>query len=153
MLDYSATVSQLDTETAHHLSQYFGLPDPLLPLAVVLRERGLWQADIVLALLRINTPPALLAVEELMGKPINHLPPAMPRYRPAKVVRTPEQRTFIAGLCRYNPRLPTTLAWQKWNSLRHGLSVAQVIGRGLLTRRDLAEAVGMGWLLLREEPA
>jgi hypothetical protein len=99
-----------------------------------LNPEHLLRVDIVLVLLRINSPEALGAAEKLTGRPITRCPPSLPPWPPAPV-RPPQGRRAVSRVGR-NPCLPTTPAFQRFRAVRPGLTKEQLRVRGV-TARDL----------------
>lgn len=99
----------------------------------VLEEGGYCQADIALALLHSRE---YAACEALVGRPIVHLPYSRPPEPRRPLPRRQEALTVVAVA--RNPRLPTTDAFQRFRAIKVGLSVEQLLVRGVRTR-DLRE--------------
>lgn len=136
------TKSDLD-----YLRSYFSIPQDETNLDAALCRRGLCQADVVLALLKDARRDAVAAV---VGRPIQVLPPD-PRIWmvPAPVVvhsrRTGDARRVVK--VSRNPRLPTTGAFQRFRLIRPGLTIAQLLARGV-TRRDIRQGVRRKYIRL-----
>lgn len=109
------------------------------------------QADLVLALLRVNTTPALAFAAALVGKPITRCPTAAARAMPPRATRPRTGDDRRVTMVARNPYLPTTDKFQRFRVVRPGLSVLQLLMRGV-ERRDLrrAEKLGHLWIEGRE---
>lgn len=115
-----------------------------------LHARGWGQADLVMWLLSDNTPYSREAVSLLAN--VTVLPPAVPPYPPhpyPAVVRRGDDRLVLR--VGRNPRLPTTPAFQRFRAIRRGLSVSQLVARGV-TRKDLRELIRAGAVTIEPEP-
>jgi hypothetical protein len=115
-----------------------GLPRPAQEAVTeYLRAHGLAapsRADVVLALLRVNTQQSLAAAEGIVGRPVTRCPPAIPLWPPKPVVRAPRApRVKAVGR---NPCLPTSGAFQRYRTVRVGMTRDQLLARGV-THRDL----------------
>jgi hypothetical protein len=113
-----------------------------------LNESGYDQADLVLCLLRINTPESLHDAERLVGKQITHCPPAL-RWKPLSLQsdRTLDDRRVLS--VRPNPVLTASgrRGWlQHYHLFREGLTVTQLRQRGV-TRRDLRLVMRRQWVV------
>jgi hypothetical protein len=107
------------------------------------------QADLVLCLLRVNTPKALSHAEDLIGHRIKLFPPAY-KWRPLPVNvpdRTGDSRKVLHVVA--EPRLRTgRRSWLRhYHLFRVGLSVAQLVRRGI-TANDLRLVTKRGWVEL-----
>lgn len=107
-----------------------------------LQARGLCQADVLFTLLPFRSEPVFEeAIQSILGRPIETCPPAVPPRVPAPVRARPrgpdDRRVTRVGP---NPRLPTTPAFQRYRKIRVGLSVAQLLSRGV-TRKDMRQMV------------
>lgn len=116
------------------------------PMIYALSERGLGQADLILALLRVDTRGSRLLVERVLGRPILQCPCVWLRWpingRP-RVHRAPRFRVVVQD----NPRRPNTDAHARFSrSVRDGLTAEQMRLRGA-TRRDLRRARREGWIV------
>lgn len=138
-------------ETRRAVLVYFGLQiwsrSETIEMYGIMRSRRLSQADLVLALLRVNTRDALDCAERLVGRPILICPPALrgsPRLRNSSE-KTPDDR--MVTMVRHNPCLPTTDAFQRFRQIRCGLTVRQLMTRGL-SRRDLRKFTRKEWIWL-----
>ena len=121
-------------------------------------DRGLGQADLVLALLRLRDQRTAYShtlrvyVELLMGHPIVVGPCCLLRYghdtpRP-RAVRSVDDRRIV-HVHSTNPRQPCTPAHLRWCEYRVGRTLGQLYVRGV-TRRDVRRALRMGWIKLEE---
>ena len=108
------------------LSEYFN--DGNVPLS------RLDRADLVLALLRINTPKALECAAKVLGRPITICPPAVPPWPPLPVAR---QRTPKVSKVGQNPYEPGGDPWCRFNKVKVGSSRRELLNRGV-TKRDLS---------------
>ena len=138
------------------IRDYFDLPlrTALMP---ALLARGLGQADLVLALLRLrdqHAGPLGAACEShiatLIGHPIVRCPSCLQSYRtgPTRVVRSKDDRriTYVASA---NPRQPGTCAHLRWCEYKIGRTLGQLHVRGV-TKRDVRCAVARGWVRVEE---
>jgi hypothetical protein len=115
----------------------------------LLEREGYDQADLVLCLLRLNTPQSLKHAERLVGRKITHCPPAL-RWK-ALPVNVPDRVgddrrvTYVEK----NPRLKSgRTSWlRRYHLFNVGLTVAQLMKRGI-TRYDLSVVLKRGWLRL-----
>lgn len=101
------------------------------------------QADMVLALLRINTLESLQKVTELTGVEVKRCPPAVPPWPPTKpAVASPDR---IRKLKKRNPCVESTDAHRRFAVLREGMTVEAAMTRGVTTR-DLRVWKSRGYL-------
>lgn len=121
--------------------------------------------DRILILLRANY---LDDVEHLIGFPISRIPPVTApsvlsedEYAPAAVAERsdwvqqwltrhpadPSSDDRRVTAVAPNPRLPTTPAFQRYRLIKVGMTIGQLIRRGV-TRKDILEAVRAGWVSL-----
>lgn len=116
------------------------------PMLYALSERGLGQADLVLALLRVGTRGSLTLVERVLGRPILRCPCVWLRWPingSPRVSRAPRFRLVVSG----NPRRPNTDAHARFAvAVRDGLTAEQMRLRGA-TRRDVRRARREGWIV------
>lgn len=131
----------------YRIRQYFALCDQ--PLLIALRRRGLCQADIVLALIRIGTRAARLVAEGLIGKQITIGPSCRFVYnhnRSSPLVRTQQTISRVLDLtaCRAKSRLHACLP-----EFRVGRTIEQLLARGV-RRGDIKRAVRRGMILMTE---
>ena|SRR5579859_2084430 len=157
---HALTVAMMnrDRTTAFLLRDYFDLPRDKTLMSCLL-ERGLGQADLVLALLRLRDQRTahchLLGsyVELLVGHPIVVGPRCLLRYAAAnghapRVVRSKDDRRIIF-VTKDNPRAPKTEAALRWCEFRVGRTIGQLYVRGV-TKRDVLRAERMGWIRVEE---
>jgi hypothetical protein len=112
-----------------------------------LDESGYDQADLVLCLLRINTPESLCDAERLVGKPITYCPPCLRWKPPLQRDRMPEDRRVLS--VRPDPVLAGSgrRSWlRRYHLFREGLTVAQLRQRGV-TKRDLRIVTRRQWVV------
>lgn len=127
--------------------KYFGLDfwiaSPRIRLWGILRNRKISQADLILALLRINTTASLRAAESIIGKPITHCPPCLVLQNPTVAQRgLPEARVVSVAP---NPRHPKSGAYHRYENFRRGLTISQLIIRGV-TKRDIRGVIRRKWV-------
>jgi hypothetical protein len=147
-----------DRKTSYLLRDYFDLPrsTSLMP---ALLSRGLGQADLVLALLRLRdqrTPYARIFsayVELLVGHPIVHGPSCLLKTMDSgrsKITRSADDRRIVY-VCPTNPRQPGTDAHLRWCQYQVGRTLGQLYVRGV-RKRDVRRALRKSWIRV-EEPA
>lgn len=144
---YRLTIAALPYDVRAHLRSRFTLPGDA-SLYSGLHAAGLGQADVVMELLRLGTPAAHEGIALLVGRPVTVLPPAVPPRIPLPVrprAKEPDDRVVLS--VGRNPRLPTTPSFQRYRLIQAGLSVAQLLKRGV-TRRDLRELTSGGHIQL-----
>jgi hypothetical protein len=113
------------------------------PMLYALAERQLGQADLVLALLRINTRGSRALIARIMGRPILVLPSYYLRWPVNGVPRVHVPR--IARVLA-NPRKPNTTAHARFDqAFRPGRTVEEARAHGA-TRRDVRMARRCGWI-------
>lgn len=120
------------------------------PMLYALSERGLGQADLVLALLRVGTAPALARVELIVGRPILHCRSQWLRWPVNGVPRvsSPRIRAVVS-----NPRRPNTPAHDRFASaFRPGRTIEECRVHGA-TKRDIRSASRRGWIVVEERAA
>lgn len=113
-------------------------------------DKYLSQADIVLALLRINTAETLAAAEELVGKPIFKCPPAVPCWPPKP---PPRSTVRTVALVRMRPsvgvngkKLPVvTKATHILSKVKRGMTKEQILSMGAYPR-DIYRWTRSGYL-------
>lgn len=115
------------------------------PMLYALSARNLGQADLVLALLRIGTRPAMALVERVVGRPVRLCPCVWLRWPVNGRPRTrllPRFRLAVSN----NPRRPNTPAHARFEvAVRDGFTIEQMRLRGA-TRRDVRRALREGWI-------
>jgi len=147
---YRDEIDGLPDDVRVALAEYFGFtPAVGRRWSVVdgLDLLGLCQADVVLALLRVERLP----VGEFCGCRVTRCPPALRGSAPSPRRddrRAPDQRRVVS-VVRDNPRQTRTPAWHRWRVVRVGRTVQQMLARGL-TRKDLRIAVRHQWIQLEE---
>jgi len=120
-----------------------------------LDEAGHDQADLVLCLLRVNTREALRSAEKLVGKKITRCPPCLQRYRavPLRDLRlrphdtSADERRVLSVVGEPTLRSGRKPWLRRWHLFQVGLSVSQLLRRGV-TRRDLRLVTKRGWVRL-----
>jgi hypothetical protein len=122
------------------LRHYFHVP-PRVPLIDHLSETDHGQADVVLALLRLNTPDSLRFAEIMVGHAIVRCPPCL-LGRNRQAPRRPQW--IITQVARDNPRVEP-LARLRFNEFRVGRTEEQLLARGIL-RREISWLKKRGWI-------
>jgi len=120
------------------------------PMIYALSERGLGQADLVLALLRVGTRPALDLVARVVGRPVLRCPSQYLRWPVNGVPRVvvPRIRLVVD-----NPRRPNTDAHDRFAAaFRDGATIEACRARGA-TRRDVRRALREGWIVVEGRAA
>jgi hypothetical protein len=157
MKKHSLVISMMnrDRSTAYLLRDYFDLRRGTTLMASLL-QRGLGQADLVLALLRLRDqhrrPRRLLDfyVTMLVGHPIQVGPSCLRDYRSAttRTVRSRDDRriTFVIP---GNPRAASTEAHDRWCEFMVGRTLGQLLVRGV-TKRDIRRSLRKGWIKVEE---
>lgn len=144
MLDkYRAVIDGFQSGVARAVTVIFDLPGRAA-LFDELEDAGWTQADLVVELLHLDLIPE---VEALIGHPITKCPGF--KYKPLPILPRPEpgpDDRRVKTVVR-NPRLPTTPAFQRFQLIRPGVTLASLLRRGL-TRRDIREALREGWMEL-----
>jgi len=145
---YANAVEAIPEDTLAQVLKALGLPIYPRQALEVLMAGGMAQADVVLALLRLDTPDARAAAEALLGKPVTRCPPGLEVYEPRGLYASaqwvlgllgPENRGADARRVIWvapNPRLPTTPSWYRFRLLHVGITVGQFLIRGG-QRRDV----------------
>lgn len=125
------------------LRRYFTVTEPerALPLWYFLKQRGLWQADLVLALLRLNDRASRLFIAELIGHPITICPPR----KRGDPILLKEKKARIRWVVKTNPRHPNTRAHERFEIFRAGRTIDECLSRGC-TPRDIRQATRRGWI-------
>jgi hypothetical protein len=113
-------------------------------------DEQLVQADIVLALLRINTVESLKAAEEIIGKAINKCPSGMPCWPPKPVGKDRIKRVIAISprpkLAKNGKQLPKkTKVERVLSQIKKGMTKDQIIALGAI-RRDLVRWTKSGIL-------
>lgn len=140
---YHDVIVALPRRAAARAAAHLGLPPVAGRGLIRLLERGgFCQADLALALLHVQE---YAACETLVGRPIVHCPPQTP---PQPLRPLPRTIKPIVAKVVQNPRLPTTDSWYRFKLVRAGLSVDQLIARGV-RKRDIREWVREGSVELR----
>lgn len=138
------------------IRDYFSLPkwQALMPALI---GRGLGQADLVLALLRLRDRhggPTKTACDQhiaaLVGHPIVVCPACLRDYRtgPTRVTKSRDDRRILFTV-HDNPRQPGTEAYLRWCEYRVGRSLGQLYVRGV-KKRDVRRAISRGWIKVEE---
>lgn len=158
MLEQHRGVAEaLPPATARAVARELGLPYYPGALYEGLEAAGVYQCDLVVALLRVNTPEALSAAEAIVGRRIERCPPGLRRL--------PERVTLAEGIERVlrtigltggsggdnrrfvrvepNLQLPTTDSWGRYRIIKVGMTVGQFLARGG-SRRDVREWAAAG---------
>lgn len=117
------------------------------PLWYQLRSQGLWQADLVLCLLRLNCRRSRSWIGELIGHPITICPPQ----RRGTPILIKEKKSRIRWVTKNNPRYPNTGAHERFQIFRAGRTVEECMSRGI-TPRDLRQAIKHRWIHIEEAP-
>lgn len=154
-----ATVSLIDQDrhTSYLVRDYFALSH-ITPLLPACEQRGLFQADLVCALLVLRDQRTTHAtvftdfIEALMGHPIQIGAPCLSQYRAqsllTRIVRSKDQRR-ITAVVPHNPRQPQTTPFFQWREYRVGRTLGELMVRGI-TRRDIRRALKRQWIRVEE---
>lgn len=155
------TMLNRDPLASFLLRDYFDLPRSHSLMASLL-DRGLGQADLVLALLHLrdamhhrSDAARLLCfyVHRLVGRPILVGPSCLLLYKTnghaPRISRPVQADRRLIWVSPVNPRQPNTEAHDRWEAFRPGRTVAQLRSRGI-TRRDLRKAERKGWVRFEE---
>ena len=129
------------------VAQKFSADPP--ELEAYFKEHGIAQpsrADVVLALLRINTPDSLRAAEVLAGVAIERCPPWAPPWPPKPVQRRPQPR--VVRMRTDNPHYPSSELHARFRLVRLGMTVEQMMARGI-TKRDIRQWIKLSALEIR----
>jgi hypothetical protein len=115
-----------------------------------LLDAGVDQAHAVLTLLHAEEDEA---VGILIGRSITICPACLTRrFEPSIAAEvTPDDLRIVSTVSR-NPRLPTTPSFQRFAAIKPGMSVAQLLRRGV-RRRDIREWSEEGTIQLVEKRA
>lgn len=119
--------------------QLRNLPDGVTPsiLPSELNSRGILAADVVTVLLSVDTPVAQNAIEKIIARQIQILPPQpspppAPKHEGAPAPSEdagPNSRRFILDIVA-NPKRSGTGAHERFNLYREGMSVAEYLRLG-----------------------
>lgn len=112
-------------------------------LSGILEARGYEQGEIVLMLLKIDGREARALVESLVGRRITVAAMRRVEPPPQRAEREPDDRRVLRVI--RNTRLPATRAYSRMSLARAGMTVRQLLSRGV-TRRDLRIARRRGEL-------
>ena len=149
---HARTIVTMQPSLKAKVRAYFGLPADVA-LTPAMYQRGLGQADLVLALLRIEHWNARFVIGLLVGKPITIGSPCLLHYRtnglPTVVPSTDWDARRIASVIPDNPRQPGTDAYLRWHQYQAGRTIGQLRVRGV-RRRDIRRALRQGWITLEE---
>jgi hypothetical protein len=163
---YASLISSLPPEARRAIREYFDLPGRG-DLVSLLLSRGLFQADVVLALLRRGQ---VTAAEVLIGRPITHCPTSRlpPVYSSGAVMsdyisdyldrhpsRQPEPRvTWVnpnpSHDCRRGGRSLTTPSFYRYRLVQAGMTLQQLLTRGV-TLRDIRQWRAWGWVVVEQQ--
>lgn len=150
---HARTLANINRCGALHaaLRTYFNLPSKRMALTPALYQKGLGQADLVLALLRIPHPLSRLFIESLIGHPITIGSPCLLGYRTNGRPHVVHSDTYddrrITFVTDTNPRQHGTDAHLRWSLFQVGRTVGQLRVRGC-KRRDIRRAARKGWITL-----
>lgn len=145
---YITAIAAIDHDpvTSYLVREDLGLPGFGMPYA--LNMRGLGQADLVLSLLRLDTPQSRAHVETILGRPIQHCPGVFLAWRinGRPLVRRSPVIIHLAP----NPRKPNTTAHQRYEStFKIGRTIQECLARGA-RKRDIRSAQRRGWIKVEE---
>lgn len=141
---YREVVNGSSRRTRAAIARYFGFQRIPRDLWRALEERDLCQADVVLALLRMDL---LSDAERLVGRPITHCPAALRSGSRTPVLRAPDP---VVAHVVMNPRHPGTDAHRRFEAaFRVGRTIAQCRTWGA-RRRDVRRALRRGWISLTD---
>lgn len=133
-----------DRNVTLRIKRYFGAPltpEEDQPLWYFMKEYDLWQADLVLCLLRLGDQRSRDWIAELIGHPITVCPPA----RRGTPILIKEKKARIRWVTKTNPRYPNTGAYERFTIFRPGRTVDECFSRGI-TPRDYRQAIRRGWI-------
>ena len=102
-----------------------------IPLGASLRT------DVILALVRMNTPEARSAAEQLLGKKITTYPAAVPPWPPKPVSKPKIQKVSIVRERTYNRKGKWAMpkkTQEKFSMVRPGMTREQLVARGVPSR-------------------
>ncbi len=145
---YRRTLSRVSPDLRRNILAYFALPPVVDPLDAVLGQRGYGQADLVLALLRVNSQEARRITERIIGHRITICPPCLQHARrpvPRASLSVNEHDHVVVKITE-NPFQGGRRA--RFARLRAGMTYAQYVARGGV-RRDLRVAVELGAIKIR----
>lgn len=131
----------------YRLRHYFSLP-ARAPFHLALRARGIGQADLVLALLRINTRKSIFFAERLIGKPITRGQACLLRYRVNGRAPTVLRQPRVVWVTPINPHPRLTDSRIRFSHYQLGRTEQQLRLRGL-TRRDIRTAIRNNWIQMQ----
>lgn len=147
---YLTAIAAIDHDPVTSYLVRLDLDLPGLGMPYALNIRGLGQADLVLSLLRLDTPASRRHVERILGRPIKHCPGVFLAWRvngKPQVRRSP-RIVYVAP----NPRKPNTTAHARYDaSFKVGRTIEDTLVRGA-RKRDIRSAQRRGWIKV-EEPA
>lgn len=143
MHDYQRTVDRMSRSTRDALARYFHMSWTPRKLWTCLQAYGLCQADIVLALLRMDL---IRDAERLAGFPITRCPPCL-RSTSLPVTRSEIAPAPVIRAVVPNPRATNTEAHARFCEFRVGRTIEQCHARGV-RRRDVRLALRMNWITL-----
>jgi hypothetical protein len=131
-----------DTTTYKSIRLYFNVPRRV-PLLDHLVTWNYGQADVVLALLRIDTPASLRHAEAFMGHAIVRCPPCLLLRTRTPLPNVPRSPRIVA-VVPVNPRMEP-LARLRFAEFRVGRTEEQLMARGI-SRRELSWAKKNRWI-------
>lgn len=109
-----------------------------------LQLESMLRVDLVLVLLRINTPLAREHVSQLTGKSIQQCPSGMPLW-PPKPVRCGERPPTLSYVQTPNPCCTATDMARRYAMLKVGMTREEALNKGV-TLRDLCYWAGKGYV-------
>lgn len=142
-----ASIQRRCPALAYKLRRYFNLGSG--PLIVSLYRAGLGQADVVLALLKINSDCARRAVERLVGRPITVCPSCLLIYDYNRSRPKLGSQPVITWVMRSPPLRSSTKIAACYPEFRVGRTREQLVCRGV-SRGDIRRAVRRGWIKMSE---
>lgn len=128
---------------AYRLRVYFDLPPG--PLIHSIPAAGLAQADVVLALLRINSSGARQYVEHLIGRPITIGPACLLVYNYNRAKPLLHSQPVVTWVMKNPPLRNSTRIAHSFPEFCVGRTRQQLIMRGV-SRGDIRRAVRRGWI-------
>ena len=158
---YRTAIDAIPAGCRKALMESLGVPAYVGHIYDVLEAAGLNQADVVLALMRLETPESLWSAEAILGKPIARCPPGLRDACPEKSLWAQAQWVLsMLGVdgeseldarrvlwAAPNPRLPSTPSFQRFRLIKIGSTVGAFLRRGG-TRRDIREWTREGSVVL-----